>query len=60
MTYQCTKCGAIVPTVQPHAGFLNGYGRGQLKDGPCPAGEVMIGMNLQRDIMFQTEMMIDL
>jgi hypothetical protein len=37
-TYQCTKCGAIVPTVQPHAGFWRGYGSGQLKDGPCPAG----------------------
>ena len=37
-TFQCAKCGAIVPTIQHGAGFLRGYGSGQLQDGPCPAG----------------------
>ncbi len=36
--YQCAKCGAQVPTVQPKAGFWRGYGTAQLQDGPCPAG----------------------
>jgi hypothetical protein len=36
--YQCSKCSAVVPTSQPDAGFIRGYGTGQLKDGPCPAG----------------------
>ena len=35
-TWQCSKCGAVIPTVQRNAGFLNGYGKP--KDGPCPAG----------------------
>ena len=37
-TWQCSKCGAVVPTVQKNAGFILGYGSGQLKDGPCPKG----------------------
>ena len=37
-TWQCVKCGAIVKTRQPNAGFWCGYGTRQLADGPCPAG----------------------
>lgn len=37
-TWQCRKCGAIVRTVQPKAGFIRGYGSSQLKSGPCPGG----------------------
>lgn len=37
-TWQCSKCGAVVRTVQENAGFVNGYGSGKLKSGPCPAG----------------------
>ncbi len=37
-TQQCVKCGAIVRTKQPHAGFWRGYGSSQLQNGPCPRG----------------------
>lgn len=37
-TWQCVKCGAIVTTKQPNAGFWHGYGIRQLADGPCPKG----------------------
>jgi len=37
-TWQCSKCGAVVNTVQEDAGFCRGYGSGQLQDGPCPKG----------------------
>lgn len=37
-TFQCSKCGIAIPTVQRNAGFLYGYGTSQLKSGPCPAG----------------------
>ncbi len=38
-TWQCYNCRAIVRTVQKDAGFVNGYGSGQLKSGPCPCGD---------------------
>ncbi|MBP5435372.1 hypothetical protein J6Z39_06090 [bacterium] len=34
--WQCAKCGAVIPTRQPNAGFLYGYGKP--KSGPCPCG----------------------
>ena len=36
--WQCTKCGAQIPTVQRDAGFWRGYGKSQLRSGPCPGG----------------------
>ena len=38
-TWQCCKCGAVVSTQQEGAGFWRGYGSGQLRSGPCPAGD---------------------
>jgi hypothetical protein len=36
-TWQCRKCGAVIPTRQKNAGFIMGYGRPN--SGPCPAGD---------------------
>jgi len=35
-TWQCSKCGAVVPTQQREAGFIRGYGTPN--SGPCPSG----------------------
>ena len=37
-TWQCHKCMTCVTTLQEDAGFVNGYERSQLQDGPCAAG----------------------
>ena len=37
-TWQCHKCMTCVTTIQENAGFVLGYGSGQLQDGPCAAG----------------------
>ena len=37
-TWQCHKCMTMITTVQEDAGFINGYGDGKLRKGPCAAG----------------------
>lgn len=37
-TWQCHKCMTVITTVQENAGFLYGYGDGQLRQGPCAMG----------------------